>query len=118
MINVVMKVIRVLVMLALALMGTRGLYFPEHNLIVCMGERACIHEGGHMLDRELGRPSQTEGFQEAIDEHYPRLLKRTSCDTETEECLYKEAYARLWELVKGDIEEISDPLKEYYEEGQ
>jgi hypothetical protein len=53
-----------------------------------------------------------------VDEILPILLEDTSCiiKDKNNDCLYMEAYARLWQFMDGDINKIPEPFKEFYKE--
>jgi len=98
----------------LSIFGIGGFYIADFDYIVCANPRLCIHEEGHRLDYQLGLPSRTEEFKNTVDEILPSLIKNTTCIIETEECLYKEAYARLWEMTEFNNYVMLKEFREFY----
>lgn len=99
----------------LSFIGKSGVYFADFDYIVCNDTATCIHEEGHRLDYALNLPSQTDEFKEAISV-FPSVLENNSCYIKTEECIYKEAYAKLWEAVEGNINNLPPDFIEFYKE--
>ncbi|HUV82849.1 MAG TPA: hypothetical protein VMW53_07240 [archaeon] len=98
----------------LSINGWGGFYCPEFDFIFCTDTQSCIHEQGHRLDWSLDRPSQTDEFKALIDAFLPILLENTTCIRETENCLYTEAYARLWWAAGGDINALPEMFQPFY----
>lgn len=98
--------IDMIILFLLSLISWDGCYLPPPiDYIVCDEPLLCRHEEGHRLDYQLGWPSRNQEFRNAVDSGFPLLLEDTSCKVGTEECLYSEAYARLWSVVEIDIME-------------
>ena len=107
---------KTIILLLLSIIGWDGWYFPPLDYIACDEPLVCKHEEGHRLDYKLGLPSQTQEFKDAIDSEWPIFLESTSCKIETEECLYSEAYARLWSITDVDrMEEHFEGFIKFYE---
>lgn len=105
-----------IILAILSIFGFSGFYYADFDYIVCGDMRTCIHEQGHRMDYQLGRPSQTKEFKDTVDEVLPLLIKGTSCIVETENCLYSEAYALLWEMTEFNNYKMLDEFKEFYKE--
>ncbi len=107
-------IIKIIIFL-LSLIGASGIYFPGINLLVCTDENSCIHEEGHRLDFRLDQPSQTEEFKEYIN-NFPYLEDgNNSCIIKNDYCFYSEAYANLYEAVKGDLNNLPPDARIFYE---
>ena len=106
--------IQSIILVILSIFNWGGVYIADFDYIVCANPRLCIHEQGHRLDYQFGLPSQTEEFKNTVDEILPSLIKDTTCIIETEECLYKEAYARMWEMTEFNNFEMLEEFKEFY----
>ena len=104
-----------IIIFLLALFGFKGVYFPDFDYIAYSNPSAYIHEQGHRLDFYLDSISQTDEFKEAIS-ILPMALENTSCIIKTEECIYREAYAKLWQAVDGNINNLPPELKLFYME--
>lgn len=103
-----------IIILLLMILGHNGVYFSDFDYMVCTTPSSCIHEQGHALDDSLSFPSQTDEFKYVVDEKWPILLKDNSCYVQTDKCIYMEAYANLWQAVKGNIDDIPEDLKGFY----
>jgi len=110
------NIIRALITLILPLIGADGNFFADFDFIVCNDPITCIHEQGHQLDFHLGEPSQTYEFKEAVNETLPILLEVNSCIIKSVACDYYEAYAKLWESVNGNIDDIPKEFIEFYKD--
>jgi hypothetical protein len=99
----------------LSLLGVSGLYIPATDTVICSDEISCIHEEGHRLDFRLEQPSQTEEFKEYIN-NFPFLEDgNNSCIIKNDYCFYSEAYANLYEAVKGDLNNLPPDARIFYE---
>lgn len=43
-----------------------GAYQPSTNSLYCPSSALCLHEIAHMMDREMGYPSRTEDYAQAL----------------------------------------------------
>ena len=95
-------------------MGFGGVYIHTTDTLICENDLVCIHEEGHRLDNYLGYPSQTEAFENAVDQ-FPLLANvDNTCIIKTRSCKYSEAYANLYMVVLGDIDKMPEDFREYY----
>jgi len=94
-----------------------GYYNSERDEIYSRAKNITKHEGAHRTDdRELGSPSESPSFKEAVDK-IPSLRNTFSSlhrQTPNEINFYSELYATLWEIADGDINRIPPPLQKFY----
>lgn len=111
-----MNIIQIIITLILSIFGYNGVYFADFDYMACDSPRACMHEEGHRLDNQLGRPSQTKEFKDFINKNFLVALENTSCIIESESCLYSEAYAGLYSAVGSNLKDMPDEFIRFYKE--
>ena len=105
-----------------------GFYDSVTGWLECGSEFVCLHEYGHQLDDQLGRPSSTQEFHYAFEEFALTTtngaLLKSSLDYKANSSLYyrvylsysyyKEAYAEIYQVHGGRIEWMPEYLQEFY----
>lgn len=104
----------------LPLTGQDGAYNTFSGLYWCANPVACLHEQGHKLDQQLGWPSQSEAFGDAVKVFILAESNKPSPSL----YLYKlfampewtksEIYANLFAWSGGDREKMPEIFREFY----
>ena len=103
-----------IIIFLLSIFGFHGAYFYDFDFIVCDSDRICFHEEGHKLDAQLGFPSQSVEFKEAVNE-FPVLSElKNTCFFNGDFCYYSEAYANLYGAVHGNITKMPENFRKFY----
>ena len=104
-----------LLIFLLNLIGVQGVYIYGLDIAICDNPRICAHEAGHRLDTQLGFPSQTQEFKEAVN-NFPSLMEMpNTCIINNDACFYSEAYAMLYGVERGIIENMPENFREFYQ---
>ena len=113
--------------------------FEYNGFIYCKSEITCIHERGHALDTQLGNPSQTREYQQAVTDYANNALLTGTRNELVDSIIvfpgvnrpkdingfatqiqsgwggYPELYATIYQMVYGDIDSIPKELQRFYE---
>lgn len=104
--------------------GQIGAYNPYSQLYMCFDRATCIHEQGHKLDQSLGWPSQSDEFRAAVTDY---VVSEFSGDPSEhaihvlnilmtrDDGPYRELYADVWMWARGNVENVPEGLRGYYD---
>lgn len=95
--------------------GADGMAFviDDYYLTFSVGEAAALHEVGHIRDAEKGQPSQSEGFQDAVNEFCETADMESTLGWQVCNVIdYSEAYAifYMWDILYS----IPQEFEEFY----
>lgn len=100
--------------------GHDGSYKAASNLAYCTSPISCLHEEGHALDFNNGKPSQTEEFKLALalylttSSYDSMFVQVTYTMMTTKQDVLEEVYAWIFAYSDGDIEKIPSMLQPFY----
>jgi hypothetical protein len=133
-----------LILFLFAVFICHDIYIPAIKVIFCHDKNSCLHESAHKADDAAGWISRTDEWVEAVDDYrmtqylmpaefkdkhafeivfFPGIGKQKLTSVDSKSIIfwqggwggYTELYASIVEYADGDIEQIPESLRKFYD---